>query len=60
MMRPGRLDRLIYVGPPSREDRVEILGIKMKGMAVDPNIDIEELAILVRQFYFEITLLISI
>src|ERR1700761_7000865 len=33
MMRPGRLDRLIYIGPPSHEDRIEIIGIKMKGMA---------------------------
>ena len=47
-MRPGRLDRLIYIAPPSLEDRVDILRIKTEKMAVDPELDIEEIARIVR------------
>lgn len=47
-MRPGRLDRILYVGPPDRQARKEILGIRLRGMAVDPTLDIDELADLVR------------
>ena len=39
-MRPGRLDRLIYVGPPTYEDRIDILKVKMKNMAVDPDVNV--------------------
>ena len=48
-MRPGRLDRILYVGPPDRSGRVEILKIKMRSMAVGPDIDLEVLADLVRR-----------
>ncbi|KAF8073388.1 P-loop containing nucleoside triphosphate hydrolase protein [Lyophyllum atratum] len=44
LMRPGRLDRILYVGPPDEAARVEILKIRMKNMTVEPNIDITELA----------------
>lgn len=47
-MRPGRLDRLLYVGPPDHAARLEILEIRMNSMAVEPNIDMESLAQLVR------------
>lgn len=47
-MRPGRLDRLIFVGPPNYEDRIAILKVKVESMAADPNIDLEELAKMVR------------
>ncbi len=43
-MRPGRLDRILYVGPPDYEGRIEILRIRMKGMAVASDVDVEELA----------------
>jgi AAA family ATPase len=43
-MRPGRLDRIIYIPPPSPSDRIEILRIKTTSMAVDPQINIEEIA----------------
>ena len=48
-MRPGRLDRILYVGPPDRSGRVEILKIKMRSMAIGPDIDLEVLADLVRR-----------
>ncbi|TDL19216.1 AAA family ATPase [Rickenella mellea] len=44
LMRPGRLDRILYVGPPEYQGRVDILKIRTSKMAVDPNIDLEELA----------------
>jgi len=47
-MRPGRLDRLIYVGPPDLHGREEILRICLSKMSVDPAIDIPEIALLVR------------
>jgi ATP-dependent 26S proteasome regulatory subunit len=43
-MRPGRLDRILYVGPPNQEAREEILKIRMKTMAIDPHINITEIA----------------
>ncbi|KAF5374178.1 hypothetical protein D9615_008879 [Tricholomella constricta] len=44
LMRPGRLDRILYVGPPDLDARVEIFKIRMKTMTVEPNMDIAELA----------------
>ncbi|KAJ7069889.1 AAA family ATPase [Mycena amicta] len=46
LMRPGRLDRIIYVGPPDQKGREEILRIRMKGMSVGSDIDIGEIALL--------------
>lgn len=46
-MRPGRLDRLVYVGPPDLQGREEILRIRLSKMSVDPVIDIPEIALLV-------------
>jgi len=46
-MRPGRLDRLVYVGPPDLHGREEILHICVSKMSVDPMIDISEIASLV-------------
>ncbi|KAF6759197.1 AAA family ATPase [Ephemerocybe angulata] len=44
LMRPGRLDRILYVSPPDTDGREEILRIKLKGMTVGPDVDIKELA----------------
>ncbi|KAG9103485.1 AAA+-type ATPase [Ceratobasidium sp. 370] len=44
LMRPGRLDALLYVGPPDRPGRLEILGIRTRSMAVDPALDLDLLA----------------
>jgi AAA family ATPase len=48
MMRPGRLDRLLYVGPPDRQGRKEILSIQLAKMSVEPGLDTQYLAELVR------------
>ncbi|EPS95567.1 hypothetical protein FOMPIDRAFT_1043545 [Fomitopsis schrenkii] len=39
LMRPGRLDRILYVGPPDAAGREEILRIRTAGMAVEPGLD---------------------
>ncbi|CDO72261.1 hypothetical protein BN946_scf184970.g113 [Trametes cinnabarina] len=44
LMRPGRLDRILYVGPPDYEGRVEILRIRTRKMSVEPGLDLEEIA----------------
>lgn len=46
-MRPGRLDRLLYVGPPDAKGREEILAIRLAKMSVEPGLDIQHLAALV-------------
>lgn len=44
LMRPGRFDYVLYVGPPDQAGREEILRIRIRKMIVDPNIDIVEIA----------------
>ena len=46
-MRPGRLDRILWVGPPDRPGREEILKIKTMKMSVAPDLDIGTIAELV-------------
>ncbi|BFZ59266.1 AAA+-type ATPase [Saitoella coloradoensis] len=44
LMRPGRLDRIIYVAPPDLDARKQILQIQISKMSVAADISIEELA----------------
>lgn len=44
LMRPGRLDRHIYVKPPGFEARRQILLIQFSKMAIDDSVDLDELA----------------
>ncbi|KAI0276798.1 AAA family ATPase [Russula aff. rugulosa BPL654] len=46
LMRPGRLDRILYVGPPDFAGRIDILRIRTRNMAVDPALDLDALATL--------------
>ena len=48
MIRPGRLDRILYVGPPDFVGRVDIFRIRTRNMAVEPALDLDALASLVR------------
>ncbi|CAE6457963.1 unnamed protein product [Rhizoctonia solani] len=52
LMRPGRLDKLLYVGPPDRAGRKEILAIRTRRMSVDPELDLDVLAELVSRLFF--------
>ncbi|PIL34827.1 transporter [Ganoderma sinense ZZ0214-1] len=49
LMRPGRLDRILYVGPPDLEGRIEILRIRTQKMSVEAGLDLEQIARLVRR-----------
>jgi SpoVK/Ycf46/Vps4 family AAA+-type ATPase len=51
-MRPGRLDRILYVGPPDYQGRIDILRICTRKMAVDPVLDMNEIASMVRSVHF--------
>ncbi len=44
LMRPGRIDRIIYVGPPDREVRKELFKIHLREVPLDPDVDFEKLA----------------
>ncbi|NJD77447.1 MAG: CDC48 family AAA ATPase [Candidatus Methanoperedens sp.] len=44
LLRPGRLDRLIYIRPPNQKEREIIFTIHLKGMPLSAEIDVEELA----------------
>lgn len=44
LMRPGRLDRILYIGPPDQSGREEILRIRTRSMSVEARLDIQELA----------------
>jgi AAA family ATPase len=44
LMRPGRLDTILYVGPPDQAARRDILRIKTNKMKIAEDVNIEELA----------------
>ena len=44
LLRPGRIERHIYIPPPDKEARVEIFKIHTRGMPLAEDVDLEELA----------------
>ena len=44
LLRPGRFDELIYVGPPETEGRRRILAIHTRGMPLADDVDLDSLA----------------
>ena len=44
LLRPGRFDRLLYVPPPDRDSRIQIIKIHTKKKPLAEDINIEELA----------------
>jgi AAA family ATPase, CDC48 subfamily len=44
LLRPGRFDRLIYVPPPDRQARLDILKIHTRGVKLTPDFSLEQLA----------------
>lgn len=44
LMRPGRLDRILYVGPPDQDGREEILKIRTRKMSVESDLDLHTIA----------------
>ena len=59
-MRPGRLDRILYVGPPDQKAREDILKIRTRTMSVEPGIDVVEIARIVGIFASRFTHTIGI
>ncbi|KAK9430540.1 P-loop containing nucleoside triphosphate hydrolase protein [Lipomyces doorenjongii] len=45
LLRPGRIDRMLYVGPPDLEARKKILEVRFKSMSIGLDVDIMTLAI---------------
>ncbi|KAL4939556.1 hypothetical protein BDV06DRAFT_34595 [Aspergillus oleicola] len=45
LMRPGRLDNILYIGPPDLEARREILNIWFSKSVIHPEVQVEELAL---------------
>ena len=44
LLRPGRFDRVIYVPPPDKKARLEILKIHTRKVPLDKDVDLEKLA----------------
>jgi transitional endoplasmic reticulum ATPase len=44
LLRPGRLDQIVYVGPPDEKARLEILRITSRPMPLETDIDLEGIA----------------
>ena len=44
LLRPGRLEKIIYVPPPDLEGRLEILKIHTREVPLDENVDLLEIA----------------
>jgi transitional endoplasmic reticulum ATPase len=45
LVRPGRFDRLVYIGPPNLEARKEILKIHSKSKPLNKDVDLDKLAV---------------
>jgi transitional endoplasmic reticulum ATPase len=44
LLRPGRFDRLLYVSPPDRESRLQILKIHTKNKPLSDDVNLQQLA----------------
>jgi transitional endoplasmic reticulum ATPase len=44
LLRPGRLDQIVYIGPPDEKARLEILRITSESMPLAADIDLESIA----------------
>lgn len=44
ILRPGRLDRLIYIGPPDVDEREQILQVLKQSTKLDPSVDLKRIA----------------
>ncbi|KAH0497326.1 hypothetical protein TgHK011_004639 [Trichoderma gracile] len=44
LLRPGRFDQILYVGPPDLAAREDVFGVHLRGLALAADVDITELA----------------
>ena len=40
LLRPGRLTRRVFVGPPSQQGRAQILGVHLRGLDLEEDVDV--------------------
>ncbi len=50
ILRPGRLERLVYVGPPDLNTRMEILKVLTKKMPLSEDVDLWKIALATERF----------
>ncbi|XP_066132637.1 ATPase family gene 2 protein homolog B isoform X2 [Saccopteryx bilineata] len=50
LLRPGRLDKIIYIPPPDEQGRLSILKVSTKNMPLGPDVSLENLAAETRFF----------
>ena len=50
LVRPGRIDRLIYIPPPDLKARVDVLKIATRGMPLEDKVDLEAVAAMMDKF----------
>jgi ATP-dependent 26S proteasome regulatory subunit len=50
LMRPGRLDRILYVSPPDYSARLEIFKVNFSKMSTAADVSVEKLAEMVSSF----------
>lgn len=44
LLRPGRMDRIIYVPPPERDERLKILEVHTRCMPLESDVDLTKIA----------------
>jgi len=44
LTRPGRIDRMVYVGLPDQPSREKVFEVALKGRSCDPNVDLTQLS----------------
>ncbi|OWK09521.1 SPATA5L1, partial [Cervus elaphus hippelaphus] len=44
LLRPGRLDKIIYIPPPDEKGRLSILKVCTKNMPMGPDVSLEKVA----------------
>ncbi|TPX44982.1 hypothetical protein SeMB42_g04146 [Synchytrium endobioticum] len=50
LLRPGRIDRVLYVAPPDQVSRLEILHVRTRNMALTEDVDLERIADMTHKF----------
>ncbi|RDA95078.1 hypothetical protein CP533_2131 [Ophiocordyceps camponoti-saundersi (nom. inval.)] len=44
LLRPGRFDQLLYVGPPDQAAREDVFAVHLRGLSLSPDVDVKDLA----------------
>lgn len=50
ILRTGRIDKIVYLGPPDKNARIEMIKLHLKNRPTDPNIDYEKLSDLTNNY----------